>query len=170
MKFSKGDAVAFLNETGGGVVIEYTKQNKVKLLNDDGFVVESYEKDLVQQTKQQTYNNHLKNSTKDKQPKTLQSAQSDSKTITIDLHIESLTETTLGMDNQDILRLQISRFKQTMERGFEKKIRSIVFIHGVGEGVLKSEILLRLKQYEDISWHAAPMKKYGSGATKVIFH
>ncbi len=68
----------------------------------------------------------------------------------VDLHIETLLETTLGLSNRDILRVQLSHFKQKMENAIESNVESITFIHGVGEGVLKFELTERLKEYEDI--------------------
>ena len=66
MKFSKGDKVDFLNETGGGTVLGYTVTMKVRLLSDDGFVNECEEDALVKKTSQQLYNMHLRHFSKDK--------------------------------------------------------------------------------------------------------
>ena len=48
-----------------------------------------------------------------------------------------------------------------------KKIQRIVFIHGVGEGVLKLEMEYVLKRYEDLTYYDADYQKYGFGATEV---
>ena len=169
MKFSKGDKVDFLNETGGGTVLGYTVTMKVRLLSDDGFVNECEEDALVKKTRQQLYNMHLRHFPKDKGAHNTNNKANIKSPATVDLHIESLLETTLGLSNHEILRIQLSHFKQKMENAIESGAESITFIHGIGEGVLKFELTQRLKQYENITWENASMKKYGEGATKVVF-
>ena len=49
-----------------------------------------------------------------------------------------------------------------------KKGQKIVFIHGKGEGVLRSAILSELKlKYKNFSVQDASFKEYGFGATMV---
>lgn len=43
----------------------------------------------------------------------------------------------------------------------------LVFIHGVGEGVLKSELEFLLSKYDGITFKEASYQKYGVGATEV---
>ena len=47
------------------------------------------------------------------------------------------------------------------------KLQKIIFIHGVGIGRLKSEILKILQQYPNLHYFDAPLSKYGVGATEV---
>jgi hypothetical protein len=55
-------------------------------------------------------------------------------------------------------------------RKFHKnRIPKIVFIHGVGEGVLKSELDFMLGRYENIIFQDGNYQKYGLGATEVYF-
>ena len=55
---------------------------------------------------------------------------------------------------------------------FNKKEQAapIVFIHGVGEGVLKLELEYVLKRYEDLTYYDADYQKYGFGATEVCLN
>jgi dsDNA-specific endonuclease/ATPase MutS2 len=58
-----------------------------------------------------------------------------------------------------------------MSWAIENNVKTLVFIHGVGEGVLRHEINERLRMYENISWRKASIKEYGDGATEVtILH
>ena len=50
-----------------------------------------------------------------------------------------------------------------------KKIQRIVFIHGVGEGVLKTELQNLLNKYP-VKYYDASYKKYGLGATEVYVY
>ena len=49
----------------------------------------------------------------------------------------------------------------------EKGVPSIVFIHGVGEGVLKAELETLFSRY-DLSYQDADYMRYGMGATEVF--
>ena len=88
--------------------------------------------------------------------------------IEIDLHINQLIDTTTGMSNTDIIAVQLEKFHQTMKDNKGKKGQKIVFIHGKGEGVLRSAILSELKQkYKNFPVQDASFKEYGFGATMV---
>ena len=50
---------------------------------------------------------------------------------------------------------------------YPKKIKEFVIIHGVGEGVLKSEIHAYLSGKSGVFYEQADFRKYGMGATKV---
>jgi hypothetical protein len=50
-----------------------------------------------------------------------------------------------------------------------KRIQKIVFIHGVGEGILKAELDFLLGRYDNLKFYDADYQKYGLGATEVYF-
>ncbi len=87
----------------------------------------------------------------------------------VDLHIEKLVRSAKRMDNFDILSLQIETAKRKIEYCIEKKISKIVFIHGVGEGVLKEELQYLLNRYS-VRYYDASYQKYGAGATEVYVY
>jgi hypothetical protein len=88
--------------------------------------------------------------------------------IEVDLHINELLDSTTGMNNTDMITVQLDRFRQTMEENKNKKGQKIVFIHGKGEGVLRSAILSELKlKYNNFPVQDASFKEYGFGATMV---
>ena len=66
----------------------------------------------------------------------------------VDLHIHQLVKSTKGMQNHDILNLQLDTAKNRLEFALSKRIQRIVFIHGVGSGVLKLELEYLLKRYD----------------------
>lgn len=73
------------------------------------------------------------------------------------------------MSNYDILTLQIDTAKHQLEFAMRKRIQKIVFIHGVGEGVLKAELDFLLGRYDNLKFYDADYQKYGVGATEVYF-
>lgn len=89
-------------------------------------------------------------------------------TMEVDLHIEKLLDNTRGMDNYDILNHQIQTAQRQLEFAIRKKIQRLIFIHGVGEGVLRTELEFLLNKYEGISYQDADYQKYGNGATEVF--
>ena len=89
--------------------------------------------------------------------------------IEIDLHINQLVETTSGMNNADILNYQMSKFHEVMKANAGKKGQKIVFIHGKGEGVLRTALEKELKTtYKNqCRFQDASFREYGFGATMV---
>jgi dsDNA-specific endonuclease/ATPase MutS2 len=73
------------------------------------------------------------------------------------------------MSNYDILTLQVETAKRHIEFAIKNRIPKIVFIHGVGEGVLKAELDFMLGRYDNISFQDANYQKYGLGATEIYF-
>ena len=90
-------------------------------------------------------------------------------TLEVDLHINQLLESTAGMLNGDMLETQLDVFRRTMEANANNHGRHIVFIHGVGNGRLKSEIRKELdRRFSQHSYQDASFREYGFGATLVI--
>ena len=88
----------------------------------------------------------------------------------VDLHIEELIDDIRGMSNGEIIQIQIKHFQRKLDEAISKKMRSIVFIHGIGKGVLKNEIINILKDIPDITYSDGSIAKYGGGATEVFLY
>jgi dsDNA-specific endonuclease/ATPase MutS2 len=87
---------------------------------------------------------------------------------TIDLHIEQLTTNFLGMNNAQMLDLQLRTFESKFENAIASGMDEIVFIHGVGNGVLKQEIQKKLSGNKNVAWFQdAQKEKFGYGATRI---
>ena len=71
------------------------------------------------------------------------------------------------MSNYDILALQTETAVRHVEFAIKNRIPKIVFIHGVGEGILKAELDFMLGRYDNLSFRDANYQKYGLGATEV---
>jgi CTP:phosphocholine cytidylyltransferase-like protein len=88
----------------------------------------------------------------------------------VDLHINQLVKTTRGMSNYDILNIQMETAKRQLAFAMEKRIQKVVFIHGVGEGILKEELHYLFKKYDNLKYYDADYQKYGLGATEVYIY
>jgi hypothetical protein len=89
------------------------------------------------------------------------------RSFTVDLHIDKLVDSTRGMSNFDMLNLQLETARRQLEFAIQKKMLKMVFIHGVGEGVLKMELHTLLRRYDIIQFYDADYRTYGIGATEV---
>jgi dsDNA-specific endonuclease/ATPase MutS2 len=86
----------------------------------------------------------------------------------VDLHADAL-DIDLKLSNSEILRKQLAHFKHNLEAAIVNKMSSIIFIHGVGNGVLSDAIHKSLKEFEDVKYFEDAQKsKFGYGATKVV--
>jgi hypothetical protein len=86
----------------------------------------------------------------------------------IDLHIEKLTEKYEGMSNSAMLTMQLTTFQNNLDNALATGMDEIVFIHGVGNGVLKKEIHKVLSNNKNIKFFQdAQKEKFGYGATLV---
>ena len=87
----------------------------------------------------------------------------------VDLHIEELVKDYSGMSNAQIISYQLNFFLYEMDQAVLNKLNKIIFIHGVGQGVLKSALREQLKKYPSIRYGEAPTEKFGYGATEIEF-
>lgn len=108
----------------------------------------------------------------DEQPQPRRVSRNDHKganePLVVDLHISELLDNTAGLDNADMLQVQLREFNRVMEENRSAKGRRIVFIHGKGEGVLRKAILKELSyKYKSCDVQDASFREYGFGATQV---
>lgn len=88
--------------------------------------------------------------------------------LEVDLHIHELLDDFRGLSNAEMLEVQMDHFKSKLEKAIHTHIKKVVFIHGVGNGVLKMEIRKELdRRSKRLSYQDASFKEYGYGATMV---
>ena len=91
-----------------------------------------------------------------------------SQIVEVDLHIHELLDDFRGLSNSEILEIQMRKFREELENAMRKGVKKIVFIHGVGAGVLKLEIRKELdRMKKKLDYQDASFKEYGYGATLV---
>lgn len=100
--------------------------------------------------------------------KVSKSSKPSSDVVEVDLHIASLIDNINGLSSHDMLQYQLGKFRETMNAYIRFKGQKIVFIHGKGDGVLRSAILKELKHsYKQCTFQDASFQEYGFGATQV---
>ncbi|WBU89444.1 Smr/MutS family protein [Cellulophaga omnivescoria] len=173
--FSIGDKVEVLDDTISGVVvavngynvtietdmgfeISYLKKELIKIANADTIRVSNYEVAKIKQEKEQP---------KRKNRPSVKPKERNIPKMEVDLHINQLVKSSKGMGNFDMLNLQLETAKRQLNFAIQKRIQKVVFIHGVGEGVLKEELHYLFNKYDNLKFYDADYQKYGLGATEV---
>ena len=85
----------------------------------------------------------------------------------VDLHINELLDNISGLSNADILNYQMAKFREVLEAHKSDKGKRIVFIHGIGNGTLKTELRKELDR-KKMRHQDASFREYGFGATMVL--
>lgn len=176
---TKGDKVSVLDEAINGTVVS-VKNKEVLIETEDGFMMTFFVNELIKIQDSSNLMNSIKRInldeiTKEKmeqKPRSFVKEKKDKREIPapeFDLHIEKLVPNKRGMSNYDILTLQTETAKRHIEFAIRNRIPKIVFIHGVGEGILKAELDFLLGRYDGIDFQDANYQKYGLGATEVYF-
>ncbi|WP_081210801.1 Smr/MutS family protein [Salegentibacter sediminis] len=177
MKFNPGDKVAALDDDLEGVVVNADAAS-VTIETPDGFEMDFSPAELVKietpiedLSENVDFNRVLEEKQLPKKPKSkrIKPKERNAPPMEVDLHIEKLVNNFRGMNNFDILNLQMETAKRQLEFAMRKRIQKIVFIHGVGEGVLKAELDYLLGRYDNLKFYDADYQKYGQGATEVYF-
>lgn len=89
--------------------------------------------------------------------------------VEVDLHINELIDSSKGLSNHEMLELQKEKVELEMKLAIQNRVEKIVFIHGVGQGVLKQEVInLLKKKFGKYYFQDASFREYGYGATMVI--
>ena len=177
-KFEEGEKVEVIDDNINGIVITVSKDfitirtnegfdmefAASELMHADGIIpirVSNFEAAKVKAEKEQAG----KRKAAKVKPKERNVAKME-----VDLHIHQLVPSSKGMSNYDILNIQLETAKRQLEFAMRKRIQKVVFIHGVGAGVLKEELNYLFKRYENVKYYDADYQKYGLGATEVYIY
>ncbi len=172
-----GDKVSAIDEDVTGYVVKISGDEVT--IESDGFEMDFSKKELIiEPTKGLGHSlfNHadldsiIKEKESDDKPYARKSKTVKDKyqhVMEVDLHAHQLTGSTKGMTKHQILNLQIDTVKHKIDFAIKKNIQKIVFIHGVGEGVLKMELDYLFSTYDNLKFYDADFKKYGYGATEI---
>lgn len=197
MNLKVGDRVSFINERRQGIVINILNNSVVSIMVEEGIEIPVHVSELLrissetsknksESEKQETIMDTIKKeklSTEELikkidqlKRKSFYNEKVKNEVLNIstgylefDLHIEELIDDYSGMNNAEIVNLQLSYFKQYLNEAIKKRVSKAIFIHGVGNGTLKREIRRELKNYKELKFQDANYGKYGFGATEVIF-
>ncbi|NNK55056.1 MAG: DNA mismatch repair protein MutS [Flavobacteriaceae bacterium] len=177
MSFKPGDKVSVLDEDFNGIVIK-VEGDMIHIESEEGFpfvfrkdklIPGNDMEDLRSESLLEGYSKEPRS--KPKKTKLVRSAKRKFIPIfEVDLHIEKLLPSNKGMSKHEIRTFQIDTARKQLEFAIRKRIPRMVFIHGVGEGILKVELDYLFGRYDNISFFDADYQQYGIGATEVRIH
>ena len=178
MALKVGDYVLVLDEDLSGIV-KGVNGNIISIETEDGFLLEFRSDELIKNDNKKSLSSEIfSNSSLDdvvsekevpKRRKQIKKRAKDKyePTLEVDLHINQLIKSSKGMTNHDMLTLQLETARRQLDFAIKKRIQKVVFIHGVGEGVLKLELEYLFGRYNNVKFYDANYQKYGLGATEV---
>lgn len=178
MNFKVGDSVSVLDDNLSGTIKKII-DNKIIVESSDGFEMEFEASELIKnQSDVSLHNEAFRNASADeilkekeiynkKTQKTFKPKKQSEHALEVDLHIDKLIDSTKGMTNFDMLNLQLDTARGQLEFAIRKRIQRVVFIHGIGEGVLKMELESLCRRYDNLKYYQANPRKYGIGAMEV---
>jgi smr domain protein-possibly involved in DNA repair len=174
-----GDYIEVLDDTIKGHVVRVTPQ-EVTMLSTEGFELSFRPDEVVVISEEVPIKSAFatideESLRKDVLPKRHQKApltkrEKSIPPMEVDLHIEQLVDSTRNMTNYDMLTLQLETARRQLEFAIAQRIQRVVFIHGVGEGVLRTELEFLLGRYPNVAFYDAEYAKYGVGATEVYIY
>jgi hypothetical protein len=180
-----GDLVRFIDEVGEGRVIRIVSDEMAEVETNDGWVLPVYIRTLVvipekplpgkttvvpakvKEIKAAILEKEVAGTAANKVPA---SKPSNPKTPPreVDLHINKLMDSVVGMTNTEILTVQLDIFRRELNQAIRNNEREIIFIHGIGNGTLKGEIRrVAGQEYKWCSQEDASFREYGFGATRI---
>ncbi|TXD85119.1 DNA mismatch repair protein MutS [Subsaximicrobium wynnwilliamsii] len=175
MEFKIGDLVSVLDDNISGRIVNI-HADEISIETEDGFEMNFTKKELI---KDKTLDSDLfkhsdmdtvlqeKEQSHKKKSVGVKPKERNLPAMEVDLHIHQLTTSHKNMSNHEMLNLQLDTARHKLEFAIKKRIQKLVFIHGVGEGVLKMELDYLFGRYENVKFYAADYQKYGLGATEV---
>ncbi|GAA4272341.1 DNA mismatch repair protein MutS [Aquimarina gracilis] len=171
-----GDTVSVLDEPISGKVVSIS-HNEITIQTEDGFdmtffkneVVKIQSGEMIIPSFDEVNRNLQEKEVYKKKPKrrTVKPKERNLPPMEVDLHIHKLVKSTKGMTNHDMVTLQLDTAKRQLDFAIGKRIPKVVFIHGVGQGVLREELKYLFGRYHNVRISDADYKKYGLGAMEV---
>ena len=163
MKFSLGERVSILNETGCYTIIEISEA-VAKVEDEHGFDQE-IPLSLIVKTKPVISGKII---IKDEDESSAVRKKRDFDRIpSIDLHFEALIDDDNRYSSYDKLNYQIKRFRDFINQNLAKRKTKVLVIHGIGEGRLKSEIMTLIYKSDGHMMQDANYSPQGVGASYI---
>lgn len=174
--FEVGDHVMAIDDDVKGKVLRISS-TEIYIETEDGFEIAYQASELVLDKSKQENLDFSSNFSKfvsentsfKKRPKNTkpQKKHKEVPAMEVDLHIHKLIKNSKGLSNFDMLNIQIDTAKRQLDFAMNKRIQRVVFIHGVGQGVLKTELEYLFRGYDNIQISEGDYRKYGVGAMEI---
>ena len=166
--FNIGDEVSVLDDTITGKIIDIV-HTLITICDENGFHYKHQYYELVKkfdfkESFIDDYKGFKKNNVISK--KIIKTLPKSQELVEVDLHIHQITKSNKYLSNYEMLSRQLNYAEEKIKLAIKNNLQKVVFIHGVGQGVLKRELYKLFKKYK-VEINDANYKKYGKGATEI---
>lgn len=166
-----GDYVEVVDDVLMGVVAAIDG-NRITLETEDGFILEFGLDEVIKVQDMRINREELAKAVKQERKRHKTQSRISNKRkqevpLEVDLHIENIVTSTRGLSDFQLLNLQLDAARSQLEFAIKKHIKRVIFIHGIGRGVLRAELETLLRRYENVEFYDANFQQYGRGATEV---
>lgn len=152
----------FLRQTGGGIVYKQNSDRSYHVKTDEGFFIDVSETEIVEVVGDFKIAENIK-------PKEHKNSFNNQKNIPTNTNHCPVFDLHFDTKNNHVLDIQIANFKLKLAEYKSQNIKTCIFIHGDGDGILRETIRKLLKQTPFVSkYEPANSITYGTGATKVF--
>lgn len=152
----------FLRQTGGGIIYKKNSNETYYVLTDEGFFLDVLASEIVEVVSDLRISENIK-------PKENKISNKNNKAIQKNVNNFPVFDLHLNTKNEHVLDAQLSNFREKLNDCKLKNIKTCIFIHGNGDGILRDTIRKELKNSPFvIKFEPANSLSFGTGATKVF--
>lgn len=170
-----GDKVAIVDDVVEGTVVT-VQGNMIAIETKEGFLLEYDKREVVKLDSEEIFWGPVPLSRilrdkedQKKQKKPRKSGKREAYILEVDLHLEAILPSDTYLEHYQKLPFQLNVARERLEKAMEDRIPRMVFIHGKGDGILRTELNYLLSRYNNINYYPADQRRYKGGAVEVYF-
>lgn len=161
-----GDQVSFLNESGGGEILS-VEGDQALVLCDTGFEDRYPLRELVHKARLEIDRVELKAEDQGARHHSAPKQSFKPGRLEVDLHFGQLVRFPKNYSAHKKMQIQLDAARSAVEKARRGGIKTLILIHGVGEGRLREEVHCLLERMDRLTFYDASYAEYGTGATEV---
>lgn len=175
--FNIGDKVKAINEPIEGIIVKiqgnrvfvsddsfdypFNAEDLIKVDSDNSVYFKSKKRNIEHETpssdwvKRESFKNHFIEK------------RNKFNALEVDLHVQAIIEIYPDTNHLNALKNQLLHAKKWVEIAKNNNERKLIFIHGVGEGILKNALISWAQDELNLKTEPANFQLYGFGATEI---
>lgn len=168
-----GDKVAIVDDVVEGRVVT-VQGSVVTIESTEGFLLKYDKREVVKLDSEAIFygpipSSILKDKEAQRNQKPRKSRKREEYVLEVDLHLEAILPSDMYLEHYQKLPFQLNVARERLEKAMADRIPRMVFIHGKGDGILKTELYYLLSRYSNINFYPAEQRRYSGGAVEVYF-
>lgn len=156
--------------------VEFFKENSFKendFFEEQAIIIPVYQENKIKNAIDKLKKNEIQKIIDSKEsPEKLVNKKVTKKEIEeVDLHLQEVIDDPTGLTKADMLKIQLETFRKKIDEAIKNKQKKIVFIHGLGNSKLKTDLRREIDtKYKNCKYQDASFQQYGFGATLVLIY